>query len=164
MAESPVRFETVAKRLGGRRIPITGRQRGDVPDVEHEWLSIEVKSKVRFPDWLVDAMVQAMMAKAMLERKAREEHKDGEWLPIVVLHQKGWRHDDDLVVVRLKDFVEWFGTVDASIGDNDLADGIDAWIASQEAPDLHELRSRIVESGEPLLDADEVSAEVRERR
>ena len=42
----------IAKLLGGRRIPITGRQRGDVPDIEHDALSIEVKSRKALPAWL----------------------------------------------------------------------------------------------------------------
>ena len=35
----------VAARPGGERVPVTGRQRGDVPDVAHGWLSIEVKHR-----------------------------------------------------------------------------------------------------------------------
>jgi hypothetical protein len=72
-----------------------------VPDVAHDWLSIEVKHRHELPAWLYDAMLQAMLA----------AHNTNN-LPIVVLHESGRRHDDDLVVVRLKDFVEWFGTVD----------------------------------------------------
>lgn len=34
----------VAEVLGGVRVPITGRQRGATPDVEHAALSIEVKA------------------------------------------------------------------------------------------------------------------------
>ncbi|MBC7224758.1 MAG: hypothetical protein H5T59_10880 [Anaerolineae bacterium] len=30
-------------------------------------------------------------------------------LPLVVLHQVGDRHDDDLVVLRPRDFCDWFG-------------------------------------------------------
>ena len=37
-------------------------------------------------------------------------------LPLVVLHQVGRRHDNDLVVVRLGTFVEWFGDVEVSDG------------------------------------------------
>jgi hypothetical protein len=87
----------VAKRLGGRRVPITGRQRGDTPDVAHEWLSVEVKHKAQLPLWLHDAMSQAVAAQ-----------RNGQ-MPIVVLHQSGQRHDNDLVVVRMRDWVEWFG-------------------------------------------------------
>ena len=66
--------------------------------VAHDWLSIEVKHRRALPVWLCDAMVQAVAA-----------NRGNDKLPVVVLHQKGRRHDDDLVVLRLKDFVEWFG-------------------------------------------------------
>jgi len=87
----------IAKRLNGQRIPITGRQRGDVPDVHHDWLSIEVKHRAKLPAWLLDAMAQAVAAQ-----------REGQ-LPIVILHQSGERHNDDIVCVRLRDFAEWFG-------------------------------------------------------
>jgi hypothetical protein len=87
----------VAARLGGKRVPVTGRARGDVPDVAHEWLAIEVKHRRRLPLWLLAAMVQA-----------RASAETGQ-LPVVVLHQHGQRHDSDLVVMRLADFTTWFG-------------------------------------------------------
>ena len=88
----------VAARLNGKRVPITGRQRGDVPDVAHDWLSIEVKHRRIVPAWLSDAMAQADAA-----------NKAGDRLPVVVVHEEGKRHDDNLVVMRLGDFVAWFG-------------------------------------------------------
>jgi hypothetical protein len=84
--------------LGGRRVPTTGRQRGDAPDVEHPWLSVECKHRKRLPAWLLDAMDQARAA-------ARSDQ-----LPCTVLHEAGRRHADSLVLVRLADFVEWFGS------------------------------------------------------
>jgi hypothetical protein len=39
----------IAKELGGTRVPVTGRGRGDVPDIEHPALSVEVKSRRRLP-------------------------------------------------------------------------------------------------------------------
>lgn len=87
----------VASRLGGRRVPITGRQRGDTPDVAHDWLSIEVKHRQSLPRWLTEAMSQAAAGAGLSQ------------LPIVVLHEHGGRHDGDLVVLRLSDFVGWFG-------------------------------------------------------
>jgi len=92
----------VAAQLGGQRVPITGRQRGDVPDVQHDWLAVEVKHRKALPAWLHDAMAQAVAAQ-----------RDGQ-LPVVVLHEAGQQHDDDIVCVRLRDFVEWFG---GEIGD-----------------------------------------------
>lgn len=86
----------LAKRLGGERVPITGRIRGSAPDVKNSWLSIEAKFRKQLPAWLFDAMDQAV-------KSIR-----GEQLPIVVLHQSGTRTDNDFVVLRLKDFEDWF--------------------------------------------------------
>ena len=38
----------IAARLGGRRVPITGRQRGDVPDVAHPAFAMRLAD---FEDW-----------------------------------------------------------------------------------------------------------------
>jgi hypothetical protein len=89
----------VAAALGGRRVPVTGRNRGDAPDIKHDWLCPEVKHRETIPAWLHDAMAQALAAAAP------------EQLPIVVLHQSGERHENDYVVIRLGDFVEWFGDI-----------------------------------------------------
>ena len=89
----------IAARLGGERCPVSGRQRGDVPDVAHQWLAIECKHRQTLPAWLKDAMAQA-----------RAAAHDGR-LPVAVLHEGGSRHDGDLVVLRLADFVDWFGSV-----------------------------------------------------
>ncbi len=87
----------VAARLGGRRVPVTGRSRGDAPDVAHDWLSVEVKHRRRLPAWIEDAL-----------RQAEAAARDGQ-LPVAVLHQRGRRHAEDLVVLRLRDFEAWFG-------------------------------------------------------
>ncbi|QXD15808.1 hypothetical protein GQ464_002345 [Rhodocaloribacter litoris] len=87
----------VAARLNGRRVPVTGRSRGDAPDVDHRWLAIEIKHRTRLPAWIEDAVCQA-------EAAAREDQ-----LPVAILHQKGRDHDRDLVVLRLADFESWFG-------------------------------------------------------
>jgi hypothetical protein len=81
----------VAALLGGTSIPVSGRGRGHSPDIHHERLSIEVKSRKKLPAWLEDAMKQA-------EACAR----DGQ-LPLIVLHQDGQRYQDALIVMRLKD-------------------------------------------------------------
>ena len=83
----------IAKLLGGRRIPVTGRQRGDVPDIEHDALSIEVKSRKVLPAWLLGALSQAQAAS-----------KNGK-VPVVVLHQDRAPYAESLVMVRLEDFV-----------------------------------------------------------
>ena len=49
----------VAALLGGTRIPVSGRARGHSPDIHHERLSIEVKSRRNLPAWLEAAMRQA---------------------------------------------------------------------------------------------------------
>ncbi|MCL4533913.1 MAG: hypothetical protein M1370_01970 [Bacteroidetes bacterium] len=99
MADKPWKAteRAVAARLGGHRVPITGRQRGDVPDVAHEWLSIEAKERKALPAWLKDAVRQAVAASTPA------------MLPVVVLHELGARHKDDLVLMALDDFECWFG-------------------------------------------------------
>lgn len=84
----------IAKALGGRRVGPTG---DSTADVVTPWLSVEVKERKRLPAWLLEAMQQAVDA------------VQGDLLPIVVWHQLGARHDDDLVVLRLADFRAWFG-------------------------------------------------------
>lgn len=86
----------VAKLLGGVRVPITGRTRGSTPDIDHEWLSLEVKHRKKLPEWIHDAM-----------RQAQASMKPNQ-LPTVVLHENRTNHKDDLVVIRLGDFIDWF--------------------------------------------------------
>ena len=89
----------LAARLGGERISnhALGMQ---TPDVETRAWSVEVKCRKVLPFWLTDALAQA-----------RRNATDGK-LALVILHQVGQRHDNDVVVLRLDDFVEWFGTED----------------------------------------------------
>jgi hypothetical protein len=82
----------IAKRLGGQRVGHLGGE-----DVALPWLSLEVKEREKFPVWLIDAMGQAW------------GHAKAGQLPAVVLHTLGTRHDNDMVVMRLADFEEWFG-------------------------------------------------------
>jgi len=77
--------------LGIERIAGVGRRDGD-----GGWFSVESKAKAKLPVWLTDAMEQS-------ERLSRPEQ-----LAIVVLHGNGMRHDDDLVVMRLREFRERF--------------------------------------------------------
>ena len=85
----------IAARLGGKRLGATGRAGADVVN---DWLAVEVKHRKRLPAWLRDALDQARTGA-------------GERLPVVVLHEAGQRHADDLVVLRLADFEDWFGDV-----------------------------------------------------
>ena len=83
----------VAALLDGERIPVSGRGRGYSPDVRHERLSIEVKSRRKLPAWVEDAMKQA-------EACAQDEQ-----LPLVVLHQDRQRYLDAFIILRLKDLL-----------------------------------------------------------
>ena len=85
----------IAELLGGQRIPITGRQRGETPDIEHATLSIEVKSRKSLPAWHLKALNQAQAAS-----------KDGKKMPVVVLHQDHALYAHSLVVLKLKDFAD----------------------------------------------------------
>ena len=85
----------VAALLGGRRIPVSGRGRGDNPDIHHELFSIEVKSRKTIPAWLEDAM-----------RQAEASAKDGR-LPVVVLHEDRTPYAESLVLLRLSDFADY---------------------------------------------------------
>lgn len=87
----------IAALLGGRRVPVSGRGRGDQPDIAHRWLSLEVKDRATLPAWLLDALDQA------------EASATAEQLPVAVLHRAGDRHDHALVVLRLGAFIERFG-------------------------------------------------------
>ena len=86
----------VAELLGGVRVPVSGRQRGDSPDVSHPVFSIEVKHRKKLPDWMFDAMQQA---------KASE--RNGQ-TPLVILHQAGQDVSQSFAVVRLADLIELY--------------------------------------------------------
>ena len=88
----------VARLLGGLRVPVTGRQRGDAPDVMHDRVSIEVKHRKTLPAWLLDAMDQANAAS-----------KSPDQLAIAVLHQSGMRYDHSLVLMELAPFSRLLG-------------------------------------------------------
>ncbi len=82
--------------LGGKR-NIDSKGTAAV-DVVHTAFAVECKTRKDVPLWLLGAMQQARRA-AMAGQ-----------LPIVVLHPHGGLYADDLVIVRLSDFVDWFGT------------------------------------------------------
>lgn len=85
----------VAKRLDGERVGHLGGE-----DVSTSAFSVECKERASLPIWLTDAMAQAV------------RHCPEGKLPMVVLHALGARHDNDLVVIRLRDFEDWFGRAD----------------------------------------------------
>lgn len=82
----------VARLLGGERVGHLGGA-----DVIAGHLSVEVKSRKALPKWLLDAVAQAV----------RNSEKGQ--LPICVLHQAGDLYDDAIVMVRMKDWLEWYG-------------------------------------------------------
>ena len=65
-----------------------------------QWVCIECKERKLIPKWLAEAVAQ------IVTRTPAEK------LPIVVLHKKGGQHKDDVVMLRLEDFQNWFGGID----------------------------------------------------
>lgn len=49
-----------AELLGGKRVPVSGRGRGDQPDVAHERFSVEVKAGAVLSSRALDGMAQAV--------------------------------------------------------------------------------------------------------
>lgn len=88
----------LAEHVGGRRVPVSGRGRGDVPDIAHDWLSIEAKSWSAMPERVVSAL-----------RQAEAANVGGSKLPVALIHGNGERYGRALVVMRLGDFMQWFG-------------------------------------------------------
>ena len=80
----------IAKLLGGERTGCNGESRRDV---EHPHSSIEVKHRKTLPEWLHDAMNQAIL---------EAEHR----VPLVVLHEKQMKYEDSYILLKLKDFKE----------------------------------------------------------
>ena len=87
----------VARRLGGHRLGATGKA---TEDVATEAFAVEGKFRKTIPEWIKDAMSQAVGAA-----------RDGR-TPICVLHEKGKRHDGDYVLLRLRDFEDLYGRVE----------------------------------------------------
>ena len=84
----------VAQMIGGER---TAKHGLASPDAGNEWLSVECKFRRALPKWLHQAMAQAV-------RNAPSGR-----LPIVWLHERYKKKEDDFVVIRAGDFQEWFG-------------------------------------------------------
>jgi len=70
--------------------------------VRADWLTAEVEHRAALPRWLTDAV-----------DRARRSSTDAQ-LPVAVLHAKGQRVEDSLVVMRLRDFVAWHGEIPAA--------------------------------------------------
>jgi hypothetical protein len=78
---------TIAKIFGGDRVGIMGGE-----DIAHPIYSIEVKSRKSH------AVFNFM-------RQCEQNNKKKK-IPLLVLHEHGKQHDNDLVCMRLKDFKE----------------------------------------------------------
>ena len=83
---------SVAKTFGGKRVGTMGGE-----DVTTRDWSIEVKSRKACVvcDWVDQAVENCPEGKT----------------PMVVLHIHGKRHNKDLVVIRMKDYIDWYGNV-----------------------------------------------------
>lgn len=97
----------IAALLGGERVPVTGRQRGDAPDIDHPTLSIEVKKvgqgKAPFvTKRLKEALEQASAASIESFRKDGRART-----PIAVIEQTtDSRRIERYVVLTLNDFID----------------------------------------------------------
>ena len=83
-----------AEYIGGERIPVSGRARGDAPDIRHAWLSPEAKLRASVPGWIKEGMDQA------------QKSSRGSQLPVVIIREKGQKIEDSLICMTLKDFKE----------------------------------------------------------
>lgn len=107
--------DKVCKALGLIRAPITGRTRGSAADCMHKdstktpFFSVEVKHRESLPDWMLDAMRQAVAS--MKEPETQ--------LPLVVFHQKRQEYGDSVVMLRLKDFADYFGGPSGPVGEQE---------------------------------------------
>lgn len=81
-----------------RRVPVTGRTRGDAPDVDDPVFAIEAKHGRQIPKLLLTAMAQADAAAAFYLKR-----DEGERIPMVVMHPHGGRNEESLVIFRIKD-------------------------------------------------------------
>lgn len=87
----------VAEYLGGERVSRGADFSKSDCDVRHNVFAIEVKERKRVPKFFREILAQA------------DRYNDGSKLSIGVLHELGARHDNDLVIVRLKDFAAYYG-------------------------------------------------------
>lgn len=91
----------IAKLFGTERI---GAKNGNCqPDFVNDWLVGEVVCH-DLPQWVWTEYSQATLRAHELRDKTR--------LPILVIHEKNGLVEDDVVMLRLNDFVEWFGSIE----------------------------------------------------
>jgi len=85
-----------AKALGGERVPVNSTTNVKC-DVATQCFSVEIKERKELPVFLKDCMDQAVTNCEVGKT------------PLVILHEKGKRHDSDFVVMRAGDFIDWHG-------------------------------------------------------
>ena len=96
----------MAEALGGKRVPITGRSRGDAPDIEHPQFAIEHKAGAVLSTRLQTALVQARAAAA----------GTGKTPLVTVEHFRGGNVGNiKVVMMGLDDWIEWFGPTKADV-------------------------------------------------
>jgi len=83
----------IARLFGTTRVGPTGKLG---PDIIGDKVAIQVKHRQKLPKWM----------QAAWDTIFRQAHEMGK-LGLMVLHQHGDR--DDLVILSLKDFLNWFG-------------------------------------------------------
>lgn len=88
------RERKAARALGGKRTSEPGKSS---PDGTAGAYIVECKLRDELPQWIKDGLATA------------QGHASGKQLGLLILHEKGAY--DDLVVLSLKDFKEWFGEV-----------------------------------------------------
>jgi len=90
----------ICAMLGGTRRGPTGR---DDSDCYHSWLAVEIKNRP-MPTYIRRWMSQAIV------------NSEPDHLPVVVWHPPGTAYGGSLVILRLDDFLDWFGGRGSSRG------------------------------------------------
>ena len=84
----------LCRAFGAERTGAAGVESSDCRQQTYPF-GLEAKHGLKFPKWLDEDMKQA----------AENSEIDGLPIPLLVLHRKGTRYDESLVVLRLSDFL-----------------------------------------------------------
>ena len=87
----------IAKRLGGKNVGTIEGQ--DVAFADKPW-SVEVKHRKKF------------IGRTFMKQAVKNCPKDK--TPLVVVHELNSRHDEDLVLIQMKDWENWYGKIKCS--------------------------------------------------
>ena len=85
----------IVRLAGGERTGPQGRHLPDGTEATYP-LSLEVKHRENIPQWLIDAVDQS----------ETEAYTNG-FLPVVILHPKGWGYTDSIVLCRYGKLLKW---------------------------------------------------------